>query len=64
MNKTIQLYTDTNKTKKGYPITTPDRVVYENGKSVKDQIKSSVKFDVIGESIDVPEIDGGMLLSK
>lgn len=59
MNKTIQLYTDTNKTKKGYPITTPDRVVYENGKSVKDQIKSSVKFDVIGESIDVPEINGG-----
>ena len=35
-NNTIQLYIDKEKEIKGYPITSPDRVIDENGVSVKD----------------------------
>lgn len=38
MDKTVQLYIDKNRTIKGYPITSPERVVDENGKSVKEQL--------------------------
>lgn len=50
MNNTIQLYTDDEKQSKGYPVTTPDRVVYENGKTVKDKLKNNVKYDVVGQA--------------
>lgn len=39
MNNTIQLYIDDDKEIKGYPITSPDRVVDEKGKSVQQDIK-------------------------
>ena len=32
MNNTLQLYVDDEKTIKGYPVTSPDRVIDENGK--------------------------------
>lgn len=38
MNNTIQLYTDKNKEIKGYPITSPDRVIDENGISIKQRL--------------------------
>ena len=38
MDKTVQLYIDKNRTIKGYPITSPERVIDENGKSVKEQL--------------------------
>ena len=38
MNNTLQLYIDKEKEIKGYPITSPDRVVDENGISIKNLI--------------------------
>ena len=35
----IQLYTDEKKEIKGYPITSPDRVIDENGVNIKDEIE-------------------------
>lgn len=58
MDKTIQLYTDKNKQIKGYPITSPDRVLYGDGKSIKDKIKKAVKFEVVGEGDTTPPIEG------
>lgn len=40
MNNTIQLYTDQTKTVKGYPITTPDRVVDESGENIEEKINT------------------------
>lgn len=40
MDNTIQLYTDEERTVKGYPITSPDRVIDEDGRSVTEQMKS------------------------
>lgn len=37
MNNTMQLYIDEKKEIKGYPITSPDRVIDENGVSIKEQ---------------------------
>lgn len=59
MCNTIQLYTDENNEVKGYPITTPDRVLDENGKSVKEKMKNNVKFNVVGKGNTVPPINGG-----
>ena len=42
MNKTIQLYIDEKKEIKGYPITSPDRVIDENGVSIKEQLDTIV----------------------
>ena len=39
MDNTIQLYLDKEKQIKGYPITSPDRVIDENGVNVKDEIE-------------------------
>lgn len=58
MKNTIQLYTDDSKTVKGYPITSPDRVLYGDGKSIKDKLKKTVKFDVVGEGEIIPPIEG------
>lgn len=58
MNNTIQLYADKEKKVKAYPITSPDRVVDENGVSIKKHLRNNVKFDVVSEGDDVPEIDG------
>lgn len=38
MNNTIQLYMDENEEIKGYPITSPDRVIDENGITIKEQL--------------------------
>lgn len=38
MNNTMQLYIDEKKEIKGYPITSPDRVIDENGVSIKEQL--------------------------
>jgi lysophospholipase L1-like esterase len=38
MNNTIQLYVDKKQEIKGYPITSPDRVIDENGVSIKEQL--------------------------
>ena len=46
MDNTIQLYTDEERTVKGYPITSPDRVIDEDGVSIKKQI------DDISEQLD------------
>lgn len=58
MKNTIQLYTDESKTVKGYPITSPDRVLYGDGKSIKDKLKKTVRFDVVGEGETTPPIEG------
>ena len=58
MNNTMQLYIDDNNEVKGYPITTPDRVIDENGVSVKKRLKNNVKFDIVGKGEGIPEIDG------
>lgn len=39
MDNTIQLYVDKKKEIKGYPITSPDRVIDENGVSIKEEIE-------------------------
>lgn len=46
MNNTMQLYIDEKKEIKGYPITSPDRVIDENGVSIKEQLdtKANEKF--------------------
>lgn len=38
MNNTMQLYIDEKKEIKGYPITSPDRVIDENGINVKEEL--------------------------
>lgn len=38
MNNTIQLYMDENEEIEGYPITSPDRVIDENGITIKEQL--------------------------
>ena len=38
MDNTIQLYIDKNQEIKGYPITSPDRVIDENGVNIKQQL--------------------------
>lgn len=38
MDNTIQLYLDKEKEIKGYPITSPDRVIDENGVNIKEQL--------------------------
>lgn len=58
MNNTIQLYVDDEKQVKGFPLTSPDRVIDSNGKSIKDKLKNNVKFDVVGEGTNIPPIDG------
>lgn len=51
MKNTIQLYIDDEKKIKGYPVTSPDRVVDENGKSVQQEIKkiNDRLDDIVGE---------------
>ena len=39
MDNTIQLYVDKKKEIKGYPITSPDRVIDENGVNIKEEIE-------------------------
>ena len=39
MDNTIQFYSDREKKNKVYPITSPDRVIDENGVNIKDEIK-------------------------
>lgn len=53
MNNTMQLYIDEKKEIKGYPITSPDRVIDENGVSIKEQLEHCAKKD------DVAKISSG-----
>lgn len=46
MNNTIQLYSDSEKNNKVYPITSPDRVIDENGNSIKE------KLNILSSSLD------------
>lgn len=60
MNKTIQLYIDEENDIKGYPITSFDRVINEHGNNLQEELdKNTIKFDIVGESIEVPPINGG-----
>lgn len=43
MNNTVQLYIDKDKQVKGYPITSPDRVIDENGISIKENINEIIE---------------------
>lgn len=43
MNNTVQLYIDKEKQIKGYPITSPDRVIDENGISIKENIDEIIE---------------------
>lgn len=58
MKNTIQLFIDNEKKVKGYPITSPDRVIDDNGVSIKKRLQNNVKFDIVGDGEEVPEIDG------
>ena len=42
MDNTIQLYVDEKKKTKGYPITSPDRVIDENGVNIKDYVDEAI----------------------
>ena len=42
MDNTIQLYVDKKKEVKGYPITSPDRVIDENGVNIKDYVDEAI----------------------
>lgn len=46
MNNTIQLYMDKNQEIKGYPITSPDRVIDENGVNIKQQLDNKAKIQI------------------
>ena len=50
MDNTIQLYVDKKQEVKGYPITSPDRVIDENGTNIKDYVD---------EAIDNAKLEGG-----
>lgn len=43
MNNTVQLYIDKEKQIKGYPITSPDRVINKNGVSIKENIDEIIE---------------------
>ena len=48
MDNTIQLYVDKKKEKKGYPITSPDRVIDDNGESLASKLDElTTKSDVL-----------------
>lgn len=44
MNNTIQLYMDEKQEIKGYPITSPDRVIDENGVNIKEQLDNKASI--------------------
>ena len=44
MENTIQLYSDREKKNKVYPITSPDRVIDENGVNIKEQFDNGVEI--------------------
>ena len=50
MNNTIQLYMDEKQEIKGYPITSPDRVIDENGGNIKEQLDNIVLNEYIVDS--------------
>lgn len=52
MNNTMQLYIDEKKEIKGYPITSPDRVIDENGVSIKEQL-DTVDNELVATSWDM-----------
>ena len=47
MNNTIQLYMDEKQEIKGYPITSPDRVIDENGVNIKQQLDSKANSNEV-----------------
>ena len=54
MENTIQLYIDEENDVKGYPLTSPDRVIDENGVSVKQHlinIEEKVSEEAIGSLV-------------
>ena len=53
MNNTMQLYIDEKKEIKGYPITSPDRVIDENGVSIKEQLDTIEKEKATKQEVDV-----------
>ena len=58
MNNTLQLYIDKEKEIKGYPITSPDRVIDENGISIKQQLDNIDKYIYYVNAIDLNLIEG------
>lgn len=54
MNNTMQLYIDDDRKIKGYPITSPDRVIDENGKNIKAYLHDNVKFNIVEGGGEVP----------
>ena len=46
MDNTIQLYIDKNQEIKGYPITSPDRVIDENGVNIKQQLDNNTNKNI------------------
>ena len=52
MNNTIQLYIDEKKEIKGYPITSADRVIDENGVSIKERLDTIATKDELNDKAD------------
>ena len=51
MNNTMQLYIDKKREIKGYPVTSPDRVIDENGVSIKEQLDTKVNKSELTNSM-------------
>ena len=67
MNNTIQLYVDKKQEIKGYPITSPDRVIDENGVNINERLDSIVSQlsndlatkDYVEDAINSAKLEGG-----
>lgn len=67
MDNTIQLYLDEKEEIKGYPITSPDRVIDENGVNIKERLDNIVSQlpddlatkDYVEEAINNAKLEGG-----
>lgn len=57
MDNTMQLYVDEERKVKGYPITSPDRVIDEHGNNITTRLNGNVKYDVVGEGMGIPPMD-------
>lgn len=51
MDNTIQLYMDEENEIKGYPVTSPDRVIDEDGISVKEKLDNKANKEIISTTI-------------
>ena len=59
MDNTIQLYIDKNQEIKGYPITSPDRVIDENGVNIKQQLDTipKIKYSISGLNLTIKDFN-------